>query len=568
MKLINIKLLMEDELLYSYIIRLADANVFSLREFANIYIFPNDVEKARNPHLLTGNMIYIPKIADLLEQDPLDLYLKTTTYPAIAPLLTPGRQVKFINMAFRKNIWKYPHMLERASYAGSFRYCPICLEEDIREYNFTWLRRTHNLPGVTACHKHKARLIETKDAENLLTGRVPLPENELLFPNVTEISYARFAKDFLYSRFDTDRNMLIQSIFGALSKTKGMDIHGKTDMNYIRESIRKSKHEIGINNLFRWLFEIFHEASNIPVNRNDELHIQFMDSLRSYKLLSDYYGLGITMRRKGEKTPFVTTPYGFLAGWRSLTEDFDDEQKKFVRIVRFIRNDEYKPIDRFIGMGKTMRFRHRLCGKIVKMRPVDLIENGANCSCMQNHVENDAYRENPGAYTILSIDNDENDRTVTIKMHNCGHVFTVPVRSWFISTRCRVCGMEKYIPRGEAFKRDVEALVGDEYEVVGEYVNRDTPVEIKHLKCGRTTAFSPYRSLRGKRCECEKDNYPKGKDFLDFVRKKSGGLYEIAGHDQKFNYFIRNVKTRKQKCMEKQFIIQELTRPTPSTVLP
>ena len=568
MKQINTKLLMEDELLYSYIVRLADANGFSLNEFAINYIYPDHVEKARNPHLLTGNMIYMPKIAALLEKDPLGLYLETTIYPGIAPLLTPGRQIKFINMAFRKNIWKYPHMLERASYMGSFRYCPVCMENDIHEYNFTWLRRTHNMPGVTACHRHKIRLIETENAEDLLTGRVSISKDEVSFANEVDISYARFAYDFLYSHFDMDKNMLIQSIFAALSKTNGMDIHGETDMSYVRESIRKSKHEIGIIKLFRWLFEIFHEVSNIPVKRNDELRSHFWDSLSGYKLLSEYYGPGITMRRIGENTPFVTTPFAFLAGWRSPTEDYDDEQKKFVRIVRCIRNDEYQPIDRFNGMGKMMRFRHKLCGKIVKMRPVDLIENGTNCSCMLNYVNNDAYKEVPGAYTVLSVDNDENDRTVTIKMHNCGHVFTVPVRSWFISTRCRVCGMEKYIPRGEAFKRDVEALVGDEYEVVGEYVNRDTPVEIKHLKCGRTTAFSPYRFLRGKRCECEKDNYPKGKDFLDFVRKKSGGLYEIAGHDQKFNYFIRNVKTRKQKCMEKQFIIQELTRPTPSTVLP
>lgn len=41
MKQINTKLLMEDELLYSYIVRLADANGFSLNEFAINYIYAN-----------------------------------------------------------------------------------------------------------------------------------------------------------------------------------------------------------------------------------------------------------------------------------------------------------------------------------------------------------------------------------------------------------------------------------------------------------------------------------------------------------------------------------------------
>ena len=284
MKQINTKLLMEDELLYSYVVRVADANGFSVNEFALDYIYPDNIKKAQNPHLLVGNMMYMPKIASVLEQDPLDLYLKTTTYPGIAPLLTYGRQVKYINMAFRKTIWKYPHMIERASYPGSFRYCPLCMGEDIREKKFTWLRRTHNLPGVTACHKHKIRLIETKNAEDLLSSRVFRSEDELLLASEIEVSYAVFGKDFLFSRFDTDRNMLIQSIFVALAKTKGMDVHGETNMSYVRESIRKSKHEIGINNLFRWLFEIFHKVSNIPVIRNEELNRQFIHSLNGYRL--------------------------------------------------------------------------------------------------------------------------------------------------------------------------------------------------------------------------------------------------------------------------------------------
>ena len=53
------------------------------------------------------------------------IYLKTTTYPGIAPLLTPGRQARFINMAFRKNIWKYPHMHEKAP--GSLPYYELCV---------------------------------------------------------------------------------------------------------------------------------------------------------------------------------------------------------------------------------------------------------------------------------------------------------------------------------------------------------------------------------------------------------------------------------------------------------
>ena len=562
---INTKLLMEDELLYSYITRLADANGFSVNDFALNYIYPDNVEKAQNPKFLIGNLIYVPKIASIVEQDPLDLYLKTTTYPGIAPLLTPGRQVRFINMAFRKNIWKYPHMHEKAPGSSPFRFCPLCMEEDIREHNFTWLRRKHNMPCVTACSKHKVNLVETGNVQDLLTGHISSSQIELSYATEREISFAEFAGDFLYACFDTDKNILIQNISAELSKTNGMDIYGKTDMNYFRKSIKVNKYELGVNTILNGLFEIFHKVSNIPVKRNEELYDEFMSSLKAYKLLSDYYEPCVIMKRMGEKTPFVTTPYAFLAGWRSPNEDYDDEQKKFVRIVKCTRHGEYEPVEHLKGMRMPMKFRHEICGQIVKIRPIDLIENNANCSCMQNYVKNDSYIETPGAYTILSV---ENNRILTVEMHKCGHVFAVPIEEWFITTRCRVCGMEKYITKDEAFRREVEALVGDEYVVTGKYVGTQTPVAIKHLKCGKTMVCTPERFFQGKRCDCEKDSYPKGEDFIKFVHDKSNGKYEIVGRDKKTNYFIRNVENGKQKCMAKAYIIQELTRPTPSTVLP
>ena len=45
MKQINTKLLMEDELLYSYVVRVADANGFSVNEFALDYIYPDNIKR-------------------------------------------------------------------------------------------------------------------------------------------------------------------------------------------------------------------------------------------------------------------------------------------------------------------------------------------------------------------------------------------------------------------------------------------------------------------------------------------------------------------------------------------
>ena len=50
------------------------------------------------------------------------------------------------------------------------------------------------------------------------------------------------------------------------------------------------------------------------------------------------------------------------------------------------------------------------------------------------------------------------------------------------------------------FVTEVESLVGDEYEVLGEYVYSLTNILIKHNECGTDYEVIPNNFLRGRRC--------------------------------------------------------------------
>jgi hypothetical protein len=39
--------------------------------------------------------------------------------------------------------------------------CPQCTDEDLRQFGFTWWRRSHQLPGIGRCHKHGCALVAT-----------------------------------------------------------------------------------------------------------------------------------------------------------------------------------------------------------------------------------------------------------------------------------------------------------------------------------------------------------------------------------------------------------------------
>lgn len=50
------------------------------------------------------------------------------------------------------------------------------------------------------------------------------------------------------------------------------------------------------------------------------------------------------------------------------------------------------------------------------------------------------------------------------------------------------------------FKEEVLKLYGNEYVVEGEYINADTPINIRHTKCNTVRTVLPHRILKGDRC--------------------------------------------------------------------
>lgn len=81
---INIPKLMDDELLISYICRIAEENGMPANKFAMYFV--HNLPEGRNPNgkpaaLSAGSSTFIPKLASILGMQPLDLFRKTTLYP-------------------------------------------------------------------------------------------------------------------------------------------------------------------------------------------------------------------------------------------------------------------------------------------------------------------------------------------------------------------------------------------------------------------------------------------------------------------------------------------------------
>lgn len=155
----------KDELLYSWLMRLAKANGFSVaRNFVNAFITPNATESEKSRRILPYEMDHdfekIWKAADFKKTDEMSFFLETGIYSFYAIFMTKEQQIVMFNNAFRNNADKSNFSTTETKLIPKIRLCPECMKEDAERTGHFYYHRAHQLPGVTTCAKHGIRLLQ------------------------------------------------------------------------------------------------------------------------------------------------------------------------------------------------------------------------------------------------------------------------------------------------------------------------------------------------------------------------------------------------------------------------
>ena len=132
----------------------------------------------------------------------------------------------------------------------------------------------------------------------------------------------------------------------------------------------------------------------------------------------------------------------------------------------------------------------------------------------------------------------EKNNIPILMRHNCddcnNHEYSVRRSDFLNDVRCPKC-FGTHQKTTEEFKKEVYDLVGNEYEVVGEYINNYTLIEIKHNVCNRSKPVNPNNFLRGSTCwfcSEESKHANRRKTHEEFVREvfeKVGNEYSVLG---------------------------------------
>lgn len=217
--------------------------------------------------------------------------------------------------------------------------------------------------------------------------------------------------------------------------------------------------------------------------------------------------------------------------------------EEFLKRIGSERLKEYTVLEKYNGSENKIFIRHNLCNKTYRTT-ASLFMQGygcPHCRKFRRHTTSE-FKEHVKRLTgdeYLVIGGYVNNLTkVKIKHVKCGNYFNMTPAHFKTGERCPYC-FGKHKKNTEQFKTEVFNLVGDEYEVLGEYINANAYILMKHNTCGYTWRITPNKFLNtGRRCPRCAGNIKKTtiqfkKEVLDLVGKEYSVLGEYKGNKMK-----------------------------------
>lgn len=468
-----------DELLYSWLHRLASLNGLYFYNFMSAYAMNSQVSaKTVFPFDVRNGFDTFYKNAQL-DVDEASLYLQMSTLSYECLAMAEGVQSKVVSNVF------YPFDLINTpanTFIDKANVCPDCLKEDILLYGEPYLHRAHQLSGVCKCHKHGTILRRYSGALN--KACFYNLDDYVEITSASEIDYSNFAYDLLNANIRTS----FEIIKGVL-KDKGITVTSS----------------LNTGDLLGHLYNLCNGDVNVL---SELLAIKEEPFNSSEYILQNQISILNTYCRNADKTTFVSTSYGFNVGWRNFRDFIGlSEQERMKKMIQLAGNSEYELASQFESMNKVVSIEH-ICGRTSKIKPREFLYEGKRCPCENIIFEDEAARriESLGPYKLIEFTKAE--MPVKIQSLVCGHTFTTRYRKFIKSPNCRVCYAGPPVVTTEDARERINKVSNGEYELVGEYTNSRTEVEILHKRCGKVFKCRLNKFVdKKKRCPyCDKGN--------------------------------------------------------------
>lgn len=210
---------------------------------------------------------------------------------------------------------------------------------------------------------------------------------------------------------------------------------------------------------------------------------------------------------------------------------------KYIEDVFNLVGDEYVVLGQYVNSNTKIKFKHNICQNEFEAKAGGFL-TGRRCPyCFGTHKKTTEQFQkelddlHPNEYEVIG--EYENAHTpILIKHKVCEKTYDVAPHSILRGTYCRHCSNKATRTKGE-FIEELHDLVGDEYSLIGDYVDMSTKTTFKHNICGCEWFVKPTQIITvGSRCpNCFAKNTPKTHEqFVDEVYELVGEEYSVLGN--------------------------------------
>lgn len=243
-------------------------------------------------------------------------------------------------------------------------------------------------------------------------------------------------------------------------------------------------------------------------------HEEFIKEIKEkygneYEILGEYKGNRVKISVKHKcGYEYEVRPYNILTGYgcpKCGKEVNKINNEDFQRMFKEKYGDEFTLLDEYRSSRDKMRIRHNCnyCGNHIRIMRADSILKELKCRvCEELEYNEKTFKEKlskkeNGNYKLLS--KYKNKNTKVLVKHNCGYSWNVEPSVILSDRRCPRC-VGNIKKTTEDYILEIRNIYGDEYKILGDYVNNHTKILMKHNKCGHEWEIRPSSLLRGNGC--------------------------------------------------------------------
>ena len=383
MRLISLPNIKDDELLYSYLKRVADANVIEYKELLEI--------SSTRGYELYGYVYPFFSAMELDESEIINLLEKTDLLFLLAPFtdnysFISEMVLRVQNRQRHVELLKPPKAIKRRYGIKKLKICPSCVKNNM------YLQRQHQMPGVNICHRHHTFLWEhigKTGTEFDIKEYRPISDNSI---SEADIAYADYVYD-LTTRIRTDADLdSIKSLLAAkldelkekmvmqieskgLIQDKGpMGVFPEQGEEHFIKGSRSMMKNSKLVDIFKLLMMFYKNIGDL--NMALDKYIPVRSFLKEYRQVYERGLLSLYKHDCGNV--FISSPRLLAEGWTCpYCDDTASPNQFFQKLTA--SNEDFELIGDAPVISKAyVQVKHK-CGHILRVRADDLLQSRTRC---------------------------------------------------------------------------------------------------------------------------------------------------------------------------------------------